>query len=447
MRLASHFHATERRSIFLLLVALFLLSSAIIGRLLTAGTLSNHSLAIEPPPAPVELSHDNVIARLQATLRHNPENIYAYAQLGLALLQKARETADPSLYLLAETAFTEALNRDAQQLDALIGQGILALSRHDFIAALQWAERARTVNPYRAESLGIMVDAQIELGRYDEAVATGQSMVNMRPDLSSYSRVSYLRELHGDTAGAITAMQAAVDAGVPGTEAMLWAQVQLGHLYFNSGDLQKAEAAYRQALWLRPDYAHATAGLARVQAARGDERAAIEAYEALVQRLPLPHFVITLGELYEATGRLAEAQRQYDLVRAMQQLNADAGVTVDLEMALFAADHAADPTEALELAHSAYAARPSIYAADGLAWALYRQGHFSEAQRYSQEALRLNTRDATLYYHAGMIYAALGERQQARQMLVTALDINPYFNPLQALVAQETLAQLPVESE
>jgi tetratricopeptide (TPR) repeat protein len=292
-----------------------------------------------------------------------------------------------------------------------------------------------------------MVDAQIELGRYDEAVATGQSMVNMRPDLSSYSRVSYLRELHGDTAGAITAMQAAVDAGVPGTEAMLWAQVQLGHLYFNSGDLQKAEAAYRQALWLRPDYAHATAGLARVQAARGDETAAIEAYEALVQRLPLPHFVITLGELYEATGRLAEAQRQYELVRAMQQLNTNAGVTVDLEMALFAADHAADPTEALELAHSAYAARPSIYAADGLAWALYRHGDFTEAQRYSQEALRLNTRDATLYYHAGMIYAALGHRQQARQMLVTALDINPYFNPLQALVAQETLAQLPVESE
>ena len=45
---------------------------------------------------------------------------------GSAVVEK---TADPSLYTRAEQAFAEALKRDPRQLDALAGQGSLALSR------------------------------------------------------------------------------------------------------------------------------------------------------------------------------------------------------------------------------------------------------------------------------------------------------------------------------
>jgi len=60
-------------------------------------------------------------------------------------------------------------------------------------------------------NVGVITDAQIELGRYSESVETLQSMVDLHPDMSSYSRVSYLRELHGDISGAIDMMQRAVD--------------------------------------------------------------------------------------------------------------------------------------------------------------------------------------------------------------------------------------------
>ncbi|HBY98723.1 MAG: tetratricopeptide repeat protein [Ardenticatenaceae bacterium] len=425
-----------------LLSALLILGLMVAARVALARTQAFASQPTALAPAPVQLTTEDTITKLQDRIRSHPEDSAAYAQLGLALFQRIRETADASLYIPAETALTEALNRDPQQLDALIGQGMLALSRHRFAEGLQWGERARALNPYRAQTYGIIADAQIELGRYPEAVATLQQMVNLRPDLSSYSRISYIRELHGDTAGAIAAMKQAVAAGNPAAEGTLWTQVQLGHLYFNSGDWQRAEASYQQALQVRPDYVYALAGIARVRAAQGRYEEAIGAYQKIVTLLPLPAFVIVLGDLYQATGQPAEARNQYDLVRAIEQLNASAGVDVDLELALFDADHGADPVQVLKRARAAYSRRPSIFAADVLAWALYRHGDYPEAWRYSQEARRLGTRDATLHYHAGMIAYALGDRESAAGHLRQALAINPGFSMRYAPWARTLLMRL-----
>ncbi|MCI0396003.1 MAG: hypothetical protein L0322_13835, partial [Chloroflexi bacterium] len=179
--------------------------------------------------------------------------------------------------------------------------------------------------------------------------------------------------------------------------------------------------------------------LARVAAAHGHYGKAIALYQSIVQRLPLPEFAIPLGELYEITGQADQARQQYDLVRAIQQLNAAAGVDVDLELALFDADHGVDPAAALEKARAAYSRRPSIYAADVLAWTLYRNGRYEEAWTYSQQALRLGTRDALLHYHAGMIAQALGRETAAHRHLQEALAINPYFSILYAPQAQAAL--------
>lgn len=429
----------RRYSSLILLAAVLFLLFSVTGRFLL-DTFIPPSTTIAPPPAPMESSSDSFILKQQAALADNPNNTYAYAQLGLGLLEKVRITNDPSLYVQAENAFNEALKRDPEQLDALMGQGILALARHDFTGALDWADQVWAINPFSAQTLGIMVDGLVELGRYDEALVKVEKMESLRPGVPSFSRISYLRELHGDILGAIEAMKMAADAGVPGTEAMLWSQVQLGHLYFNSGDLEEAEAVYSEGLQYREDYIHAQAALANVQAARGDYAQAIATYETIVQRLPLPEFVIKLGELYDATGQPEQAKQQYDLVRAMQQLNAGAGMNVDLELALFEADHGHDKFHALELARTAYDNRPSIHAAEALAWALYQNGQYDEAYQYSQESLRLGTQSAYLYYRAGKIALAMGDEQQAERYLQQALDINPYFSILDAADARELLA-------
>jgi Flp pilus assembly protein TadD len=213
----------------------------------------------------------------------------------------------------------------------------------------------------------------------------------------------------------------------------------LGHLYFNRGELTEAAAIYEQVLVAKANYPYALAGQARVAAAQGNTSEAIAIYKQITERLPLPEFIIALGELYEATGQADAARQQYDLVGVIQQLNAAAGMNVDLEMALFTASHGNDPAAAVQQARAAYAERPTIYAADTLAWALYQQGEYAEAWQLSQEALRLGTKDALLHFHAGMIAAKVGDKEAARTHLNTALAINPHFSPLYALVAQEAV--------
>jgi len=247
------------------------------------------------------------VARLRAQVQAAPDDANVNAALGLALLQQVRETADPALYAQAEAALDAALALNSDQLDALVGQGTLALARHDFATALTWGERARALNPYRADALGVLVDGHVELGQYEEAVAAAQAMVNLRPNLASYSRIAYLRELHGDTAGAIEAMIAPAQSGAPGSEATAWTLTQLGNLLFESGDTARAAIAYNDALNTVPGYAYAQAGQARLQAAAGDTAGAIAVYKSVVDRLPVPEFVIALGRLYEATGQTDKA--------------------------------------------------------------------------------------------------------------------------------------------
>jgi tetratricopeptide (TPR) repeat protein len=389
---------------------------------------------------------DARIRSLQETLREGEGRARgpASTQLGQAYLQKARETGDPAYYPKAETLFQQALEANGVDVDALVGLGTLALARHQFAAALDWGEQAHTVTPYHAPAYGIIADAQVELGRYDEAVATVQAMVDLRPDLGSYARVSYLRELMGDREGAVVAMEQAVTAGSGYPENVAWVCVQLGNLRFDGGDITGAAHDYAAAEAAVPGYAPAVAGRARVAAAQGDLSRAATLYERAVQTIPLPEFLVAYGDLLTVSGKPDEAAAQYAMVDAIQQIYAANGVDTDLELALYTADHGRpeDLPQAVAHARAAVAVRPSVTAWDVLAWTLYRSGDLEGAADASAKALHLGTRSALMHFHAGMIAAARGERDAAISHLETALAINPHFSIRYAPEARAALERL-----
>ncbi|MFL5797069.1 MAG: tetratricopeptide repeat protein [Actinomycetota bacterium] len=399
-----------------------------------AGSLQGH-------PVILSGSLQQAIASLQARLRAVPEDWAAWATLGLAYAQEARVSADPSFYPKAEGALRRSLRIHADgNFEADTGEGALAAARHDFAGALGWGERARAVNPYNGNGYGVIGDAQVELGRYDAAFATFQHMVDLKPDLASYARVSYARELQGDVDGAVAAMQLALGAaGTP--EDRAFAASQLGDLSFNSGRLDNAERSYREAIAATAEYMPPQAGLARVAWARGDLDAAIRQFSAVVSRYPSPEYLIALGDLDTVAGRDADADEQYATVRVEERLFQAAGVDVDLELALFDADHG-DPTKAVDEARTEWNRRHSILVADALAWSLFRAGRADQAMPYVRFARQLGYRSALLAFHAGMIERATGDAAGARRDLRRALDINPHFSILHAVTARRTLALL-----
>jgi tetratricopeptide (TPR) repeat protein len=386
-------------------------------------------------------SLEATVAALQERLRAIPDDWRGFASLGLAYVAQARVTADPSWYPKAEGALRESLRLHAEgNVEALLGLGALALARHDFEEALERGTSASELDPYYADAYGVIGDALVELGRYDEAVAAFQTMVDTRPDVASYARASYARELLGDVAGAIDAMRRAFEASGTASDAA-WAAFQLGELEFGRGSIAAAAGWYGRGLDLEPSYAPNLAGLARVAWARGDDARAVRRYEEAVALLPSVEHVRALGDLYASIGREDLAREQFAVVEAARVLAEANGVDVDLEVAVFDADHG-NPRSALEAARAEWSGRRSVHVADAYAWALYANGRYDRAAAMARRALALGTRNATFLFHAGMIERARGRDDDARRLLREALATNPHFSILHASTARQALTDL-----
>ena len=362
----------------------------------------------------------------------------ALTQRGNDELQRARETADPAHYARAQAAYGQALRGDPRSVDATIGLATLSLARHDFRGALRHALRARRLGPELARPYSVLVDAQLELGRYEQAGRSLQRMIDLRPSLASYARVSYFRELHGDLAGATEAMSLAVSAGSGVPENAAHVQTLLGDLEAVRGRKREARRAYMSALEGVADYVPARVGLARLDAAGGRLRRAIRGYEEIVRRRPLPEYVIALGETQQAAGRTADARETYALVDAQRRLLAANGVNSDVEIALFESDHG-DRGRAVDLARRAWRAAPSVRSADAVGWALTRSGRPRDGLAWARRATQLGSRDPLILTRAGLSARAAGSDREARRYLRLALRADPRFSALWAPRARRAL--------
>ena len=242
------------------------------------------------------------IAGLQGELRLRPRDVKALETLGLAYLQRVRETGDASYYPKADGVLHDALAVEPRDLIATAGLGQLALARHQFRRALALGLRARSISPTTAGVYGVIGDAEIELGHYPQAFAAFDRMTALKPSVASYARVSYARELLGDTAGAARAMELASSAAVGAHEAYAWTRVQLGLLQLSTGQAVAAARSMRVALASFDGYPFALDGLAQAEAALGHLRRARALEAQAVARVPLPQYVALLGDLEAALG-------------------------------------------------------------------------------------------------------------------------------------------------
>ena len=430
-------------------VAVALLAGALFGGALTESPSAGQAgpPAVESPQAISEGALSEIaqggaqetVAKLEAALVSSPRDPDTLASLGLAYQIRWRETGDASYLPRSKAALQKALGARPDDPAATLGVGNLALIQHEFRQALVIGRKAQTLAPFSARPHGVIGDAQIELGRYPAAFKSFERMVSLKPNLASYARIAYARELTGDTVGAIAAMQLARDAAGGQPDAAAWVEVELGKLEFGRGRLDAADRHARSGLAAVPGYVYALEQRARVEAARGRLGRAVALARQASQAVPLTQFVGLLGDLLERQGRVAEARRERAIVTAVDRLLVAGGVRVDLESAVYRADHRLRPDETVALARRARADRPSIYGDDALGWALARAGRCDEAVTWSQRSLRLGTKDALLWFHRGYAAGCAGDRAGMKAWYAKALALNPNFSVRFAPVAQRAL--------
>jgi tetratricopeptide (TPR) repeat protein len=338
------------------------------------------------------------------------------------------------------------LQLEPENFDALCLKSLVELSQHHFNEGLKTAIKAQKINPYNSFVYGLLVDGSVETGNYKAAVDYSDKMVSIRPDIRSYSRISYLREIHGDHRGAIEAMKMAVSAGIPGDETIEWTRVQLGKLYENAGDLGKAETLYKISLSYRPDYAYALAGLGHIAMGKGDYPNAISYYQKANSLIDDYSLREQLAKLYILSGEKRRANVYVDDIiddmtkNASQSVNNEnIGHYADNELAhvyLLKTEY----DKALQHALAEYNRRPAnIDVNETVAWVYYKRQEVKKALPYIEVALKTNSKNPVLLAHAGLIYSKAGSHERGARLLQEAIANNPNID---VQLRQEVVATL-----
>lgn len=373
------------------------------------------------------------VARLQQAIKADPKDKKSLIALANLFIMEARATGNYAYYDKAAMKFAnDILALESNNFEALTLKALIYLSQHHFADGLYLAEQAQRSTPYSSFLYGVLVDGHVEMGHYDSAVVCAERMMELRPDIRSYSRASYIREIHGDYEGAIQGMKMAIDAGVSGDESTEWSRVQLAHLYEMTGDMKRAEMYYLISLENRPGYTHALAGLARIALSNKDYNKAIEFYSKADSLANDNTFKEEMVDVYLLKGDKEKAAALSKITIDDMNQNAKSaaadeslGHYADRELA-YAYLRINDYDKALEHALAEYNRRPkNIDVNETLAWVYYEKGDNAKAVPYINTALKTNSVNPILLCRAGLIYKKAGDNARAKEYLQAALKNNP----------------------
>jgi tetratricopeptide (TPR) repeat protein len=381
------------------------------------------------------------IADLEQRIAADPDDGPAWQRLAPLYLARATGTGDKALVQQAEHAVDEAIRLRPDDIATYRAHGTLELTLHQFAAAHEVGVAAHAAHPDSPDPLAILVDASIELGRYDEAEAHLSELLDRRPNAAALARVSYLREIRGDLAGARSSMSQAETAAFGNDFESATIATLVGDLALAAGKPDEALAAYQRAEQHQAGRSLNALGQARALAALGRTDEAVRILETSVASFAEPALMTVLGELYESTGRSADAELIYERTATLIDRHGAAGEDNSLEAARFHADHA-DPDDAVRFAELAFRNRPTVFAADTLAWSLTRAGRADEALRYVQLAHRLGTDHVDIRVHSAAAFAAAGMTAEAREEMRSAFDGVPYPFPELRPIAADLARQL-----
>jgi len=393
-------------------------------------------------PSPAGNSATNVTLGVAlAKLREKKDDPVRWVNVGDILAQMQRDTADEQFYGHAEAAYRFALRLKPDSADALAGMAWVTGGRHQFDKSLEWSERAIASDPNNAAAFGILGDAALELGDYEAAYTHYQKMMDLKPDLSSWSRGAHLLYLTGDARKGMWLMDRAIKAGGPFAENTAWCRAKLAMMLFNQGAYIPAAHTLEPSLKAGSKNTHVLLAAGRIAAARDDGEAAEKYFQTVLVAGPNHDALVALGDLRALAGKKDEAEKYYAQVEAFEATLTRRVGHSHLAMAKFYADHDRKPVEALRMAEARKLTR-NINEADTLAWVYFKNGDQPRAIEAIKRALSQKTQDAEIQFHAGMIAAKFGDRVSAQNHLQTALSLSPRFSILQGPIAVATLQRL-----
>jgi Flp pilus assembly protein TadD len=366
------------------------------------------------------------IAAAGKEISNKPTEYAGYNLLATALARRAQETSDLSFYTQAEHAVKKSLEIAPNNFDAEKIQVSILLGEHKYPAALEAAQALNKRVPDDVMVYGLLADADMELGNYNDAETAAQWMLNLRPgNLPALTRAAHLREIFGDTEGANELLEMAYQS-TPPTESgeRAWILTQMGHLRLASGNTDVADKFLQKALEFFPNYPSALGNLAQVRIAQKRYAEAVVLLQQRYQGATHAENLYDLAEALQLAGRAGEARNAFAEFETKLLLESGKPQNSNRELVFYYADYAHQPAKALKVALLEHAGRHDVYTLDAYAWALHVNGQNAEARKQIETALAVGIRDSKIFAHAGEIALTLGDRAAARNYLQEAVSLH-----------------------
>ncbi len=387
-----------------------------------AGLAQTGTATADPKLSPAERS----IALANSLIEKKPKNFEAYNALALALSRRARETSDVRFYNMAEEALQKSSAISANNFDGARIHVWLLLGKHEFAAAREEAVKLNKKTPDDVMLYGFLTDANVELGDYPDAEKAAQWMLNLRPgNLPGLTRAAYLRELYGDIDGSLELMNMAYQSTPPSeVEDGAWILTQMAHLQLMAGKPEEAEKLLNQALLQFPGYHYALQNLAKVRITQKRYEDAVTLLQQRYNAAQHAENEYDLAEALELAGHKEDAAQAFAEFEVKSLAESGRGDNSNRELIFYYADHAHQPTKALEVAELERSRRHDVYTLDARAWALHVNGRDAEARKDIDAALAVGIRDTKFFHHAGEIALASGDKRAAAEYLRQAAALN-----------------------
>ena len=377
------------------------------------------------------------------SVRAAPHSSDSWIRLGDVLTARSRAMLDISLYKKTERIYLQAYQLDRTNAHSLAGLAWAAGAAHRFDDSVAWATLAIRADPEIPAAYAILGDSAVELGRYDEAARHYQKMLDLQPDMGAYSRAAHLMYLEGNVPRAMSLIRKALDAAGGDPDQSAWCVAELGMMQCREGAAPLAVRLVDEWLKRAPENPTLLAASGQAHMAANQDEAAIASIKHAISIVPQHATLAALHDLYLASGRIQDADHVAvqieELHRQFQQEQIQGG---EGQLARFYADRGVKPDEAVSLAEKEYSHHSGAVAADTLAWAYFRAGRTTDAQKLLPEILRRRVTDPAMLYHTGLIEEALGHVMDARRHLYAALSREPRFNPVHSPIAQAALQRL-----
>jgi tetratricopeptide (TPR) repeat protein len=400
-------------------------------------------------PAMSEITQRDTQIRVWTTaLEQDSASAIALTQLSGLYLQRARETGEDQSYSKAEEYARRSLalrvNRNGP---AFVTLAAALVAQHRFQEAEQVAKDLVAFDPEVPQYRAQLGEIQMEIGDYDAARRSFDSLYEVRTHLSIAPRLARWAEVNGNSTLARKLLsdalaEANTRRNLP-KEQLAWFHLRMGDIDMRHGRLRGARTMFAKGLEIEPGDYRLLDAMAQLEAVEGNPKKAIEYGERGIATKLDPATLGTIGDAYAALG---DAEKAADYFKTMEVAVSGQPGAYHRAWSLFLLDHNRRIQEVLANVAKEIETRRDIYGYDLLAWALHKAGRNDEARIAMIEARRLGTRDATLLYHAGMIERSLGDVRRARYFLSEALNVNPNFHPTHPREVQAVLDSLDKEA-